>query len=121
MKRCENAEKEREAHRRVVSRMERRLKAKIDVKMVHMYLNDPDVTRVKMNHQMGGIRVGMRSKQALDAVSASIAMAASEGIEAFDDQGSVKGTLSHFEAAGNPLGKNATRFSFPPDLAQLEI
>ena len=85
-------------------------------------MEDPDTARIKMNKEMGGIRVGQRSKKALDAVSASLAVYSLQNLSSVgnDDTSGHMGTLSHLEACGNAIGKNNKRFCFPPNLAQLE-
>ena len=42
--------------------MERKLKGKVDRSFIQECLTDPDAARNKLNKQMGGIRVGSKTK-----------------------------------------------------------
>ena len=62
MRRCETLEKEREDQKKTIQRMERKLKGKVDRSFIQECLTDPDAARNKLNKQMGGIRVGSKTK-----------------------------------------------------------
>ena len=66
-KRCEELERETQENDRVIARMERKLKDKVSKEFIAEYLNDPSTARAKLNQEMGGIRVGPRTKEHLDS------------------------------------------------------
>lgn len=67
--RCAVLQKECKTQAETIKKLRRKLEGKVDKKFVHLLVNDPQAARAEINKQMGGIRLGDKSKLALEALS----------------------------------------------------